>query len=552
MLRKNSFVTLLFICILLLSKGTFLALSLPLSTRSRWLVDAPTGKRVKLHCVNWVAHMETMLVEGLDRKPVGDIASGVVSLGFNCVRLTWATFMFTRDGFLKLRVGESLEANGLAEALINMAKHNPSMINLTLVQAYDEVVDALGVVGLMVVLDNHVSRPQWCCGDDDGNGFFGDTHFDPEEWLQGLASVAQRFGSKSQVVGMSLRNELRGPLQSESNWYRYVELGAAKIHEANPNLLVIVSGLNYGTDLSFLKQKPLAVGEDLGNKLVYEAHWYAFSQGKRHQWEERSPNRVCANSISRFENKVGFVSSTAPLFVSEFGVDQRGVNRADNRFLACFLAYAVSKDLDWALWALQGSYYLRKGRPGFDETYGVLDTGWDHPRNPNFHQRFRLLHQMIKDPESNHSVNHILYHPLSGLCVQTIQDLENNDTAVVQVRDCESEDSRSRWSFRGNGHGDPIWLTGTNLCLRHVGNRLPVILSRECSDWETKWRVLSSSRLQVQIAAMDTQGEFQCLEKSFSNASSLLFTRECLCLDDSFCEENPQSQWFKRISTNVL
>ncbi|KAG9445511.1 hypothetical protein H6P81_011639 [Aristolochia fimbriata] len=322
--------------------------------------------------------METMLAEGLDRKHVGDIASGVASLGFNCVRLTWATFMFTRthqlhasisDDLRISTVGESLRAHGLGETtLVNVTKHNPFMINLTLVEAYDEVVDALGAAGLMVVLDNHVSRPQWCCAEDDGNGFFGDEHFDPEEWLQGLVAVAKRFRRKTQVVGMSLRNELRGQRQSESDWYKYMELGAAK------------------------------------EKLVYEAHWYAFSEGQRHEWEERSPNRVCADSIARFESKVGFVvlsrrspaAAPAPLFVSEFGVDQRGVNRADNRFLACFLAYAVSRDLDWALWALQGSYYLRKGRPGFDETYGVVDTQWDQPRNPNFLQTFRLPHQMIK------------------------------------------------------------------------------------------------------------------------------------------------------------
>ena len=55
------------------------------------------------------------------------------------------------------------------------------------------MVDELGKNGVMVVLDNHVSRPDWCCGDNDGNGFFGDADFYPMEWLQGLAQVATTY-----------------------------------------------------------------------------------------------------------------------------------------------------------------------------------------------------------------------------------------------------------------------------------------------------------------------------------------------------------------------
>ena len=36
------------------------------------------------------------------------------------------------------------------------------------------VVNALGEKNVMVILDNHVSTPGWCCSNDDGNGFFGD------------------------------------------------------------------------------------------------------------------------------------------------------------------------------------------------------------------------------------------------------------------------------------------------------------------------------------------------------------------------------------------
>merc|ERR1711874_779137 len=50
------------------------------------------GKRVKLVCVNWYgAHMEDMVVNGLDRQPIQFIADKIAELGFNCVRLPCPT-----------------------------------------------------------------------------------------------------------------------------------------------------------------------------------------------------------------------------------------------------------------------------------------------------------------------------------------------------------------------------------------------------------------------------------------------------------------------------
>ena len=81
------------------------------------------------------------------------------------------------------------------------------------------VVNALGEKNVMVILDNHISTPGWCCSNDDGNGFFGDRDFDPNVWVDGLGSMATTFADVPNVVGMSLRNELRGPRQNSEDWY---------------------------------------------------------------------------------------------------------------------------------------------------------------------------------------------------------------------------------------------------------------------------------------------------------------------------------------------
>ncbi|RHN44352.1 putative cellulase [Medicago truncatula] len=261
------------LCLILLLSFTIFAShsnSLPLSTNNRWIVDE-TGKRVKLHCVNWSSHMNAMVAEGLDAIPLKDVIAQLKGLGFDCVRYTWATYMFTR--YSNYKVGENLDKLNLTSSRLGIGNFNPSLESITVVEAFDFVVDEFGKQGMMVLADNHVSDPKWCCDNNDGNGCFGDQYFNLEEWLQGLSNVANRVKGKPQIVAVGLRNELRGPGQNNDNWYKYMSQGVTTVHKANPNVLVFVSGLNYDTDLSFLKTKPLNV--NIGDKLVYEVHSYA-------------------------------------------------------------------------------------------------------------------------------------------------------------------------------------------------------------------------------------------------------------------------------------
>eukprot|EP01018_Ginkgo_biloba_P036450 Gb_16273 [translate_table: standard] len=174
----------------------------------------------------------------------------------------------------------------------------------------------------------------------------------------------------------SLRNELRGHKQNQNDWYKYMQRGAEAVHKANPNVLVILSGLNFDTNLNFLSFKPVSLS--FKEKLVFELHWHAFTDGQT--WANENPNQICGSVI----NRGGFLLTpnktyTAPLFISEFGIDQRRQNIKDNRRISFFLAFAAENDLDWAYWALQGSYYIRSGTPGMDETYGILNGDWSQP-----------------------------------------------------------------------------------------------------------------------------------------------------------------------------
>lgn len=77
---------------------------------------------------------------------------------------------------------------------------------------------------VMIILDNHLTKPGWCCSRTDGNGFFGDRYFNPDLWVEGLSRMGTLFKGVRNVVGMSLRNELRGARQNVNDWYKYVHL----------------------------------------------------------------------------------------------------------------------------------------------------------------------------------------------------------------------------------------------------------------------------------------------------------------------------------------
>ncbi|KAI3730897.1 hypothetical protein L1987_62077 [Smallanthus sonchifolius] len=357
------------------------AADLALSTNSRWIVDDRNGgERVKLSCVNW--------------------------LGSTTMR-------------------QSLQKLGLSGSVAGVQLNNPSLVDLPLVNVFQEVVSNLNENNVMIILDNHLSKTGWCCNDNDRNGFFGDLYFDPEVWVEGIGRVASMFKDYNNVVGMSLRNELRGRRQNLKTWYKYMQKGAERVHATNPNVLVIISGLNYDLDLSFLRTNPLSLS--FSNKLVLEIHWYGFSDGD--DW-------IMGNS-------------------NEWGVDQRGTNDNDNRYLNCLLGLAAEHDLDWALWTLVGSYYYREGVIGMEEFYGLLNWNWGEPRNSSFLKKISPL----QSPFSSIDEHKLLFHPATGLCMQS-HSLSLGPCSDALALDYTSENILS--------------VKGTNHCIQANEVHMPV------------------------------------------------------------------------------
>ncbi|KAF8040739.1 hypothetical protein BT93_B2845 [Corymbia citriodora subsp. variegata] len=523
--RRSIFLPLLLLPLISLS-STSSAAALPLSTSSRWIVDG-SGQRVKLACANWVSHLDAVVAEGLSKQPLGAISARIASLGFNCVRLTWPLFLATNDSLASLTVRQSFQGLGLADAISGIQANN---LDLSLIQAFQEVVSSLGDNGVMVILDNHLSKPGWCCSYNDGNGFFGDQYFDPDLWINGLTRMATLFNGVRNVVGMSLRNELRGSRQNVKDWYKYMQRGAEAVHASNPDVLVILSGLSYDKDLSFLNlDRPLNLS--FSGKLVFELHWYAFSDGSA--WATGNPNRVCGQVVGNLMRLSFFLLQRWPLFVSEFGVDQRGTNANDNRYLNCFAGVAADLDFDWALWTLVGSYYLREGVVGMNEYYGVLDGNWSGLRNSSLFQRFQALQAPLKGPGLSETTPHkVIFHPATGLCVLRKSLLE-----PVKLGPCTESEA---WNYTPQ---KVLSLKATYFCIQAVEVGKPAKLSIICTGSNSKWNIISESKMH--LSSKTSNGASVCLDVDSNNT---IVTSSCKCLSgDNTCD--PSSQWFKLVES---
>ena len=160
---------------------------------------------------------------------------------------------------------------------------------------------------------------------------------------------------------MSLRNEPHGARQNVADWRKFMSQGAMAVHQKNPHVIVVISGLNYDTELEFLRRHPLKL--DIGNKLAFETHLYSWSGVGTLKiqaiWSQQPLNRICAETVESIESKCGFVRNgddAVPLLFTEFGFDQTGgVSQGEAKFITCLQTYLAGTDLQSSSWASRAS-----------------------------------------------------------------------------------------------------------------------------------------------------------------------------------------------------
>ncbi|MEU8620561.1 cellulase family glycosylhydrolase [Streptomyces sp. NPDC048623] len=392
----------------------------PLSTRGRYIVDA-NGDRFKLTSGNWhgaqgswtgsgdiadpanhnAGEKSDEMPLGLDRAPIATILADFHALGINSIRLPFSNEMLH-------------DTRPVADTAVAA---NPELRGRTPLQVFDAVIAATTAEGFAVVLNNHTNTSRWCCGLD-GNERWN-TSQSTAQWEADWLFLAKRYKDNKRVVGADLYNEVRRTVMDDANWdwgddhdwwAATQRLGDRLLTEANPDLLVIVEGINWQgipADGFFHWRPTLEPARTLShtlvaaNKLVYSAHFYGYTgpnhtgatgMGETHDWRYQELSRD--DLYATLRRQAFFVSAdtgrhyTAPVWISEFGIGADETNPQARAWFTNFVDYLIANDTDFAYWPLVGFTghgrwklldYDAEGRRS-----GILDG--DDWRAPDWHR----------------------------------------------------------------------------------------------------------------------------------------------------------------------
>jgi len=287
-------------------------------------------------------------------------------LGFNCVRLV--------NSLDLIYLNPVVAPDRLAA--------NPDLMNKTALEIHDEVVNALTDANVMVILNNHMSNAGWCCSYEDGNGLWYTDEYPEEVFFDHWFWMAERYRHNPLVIGADLRNEIRGILDEtipggklyatwglgldSTDWNKAAEKAAIRVHEGNPDMLIIVGGIFTGGILTPAALVPVRIPDQ--SKLVYEGHIYdgtpIISDLPYPEFDEGM------TWMQRFVEIVG-QNCTAPFWMGEFGTGSNSVNWQK------MIRFIREHDLDWAIWPIDGYQYGRG-----NEGYGILMEDFKTVRHP--------------------------------------------------------------------------------------------------------------------------------------------------------------------------
>lgn len=358
----------------------------PLSTRGRYIVDAD-GNRFKLKSVNWFGANEAIHVqEGLNQQPIENIVALIQAWGLNSVRLPFSNEM--------LRNTNPVDPAHVAA--------NPQFIGMTPLEVFDQTIESLTNAGLVVILNNHTTYSESCCGYD-RNGLWyhvnaaGQLNLTTTMWRNDWVMLANRYKNNKMVVGADLRNEVRTMRTGDTivpvnpnwgsgdgnDWRRASKEAGIAILEANPDLLIVVEGINWTGSLpafgayrpGLIPIKVDSVPLQESNKLVYGYHTYPFT-GPRHNGDRSGGTSSGYNTYSDIafnsanpaafdgvmEEEWAYVLEegnhyTAPVWISEFGAHwQPTIDLPEFAhypvWMSRFVDKLIEKDVGYAWWAL--------------------------------------------------------------------------------------------------------------------------------------------------------------------------------------------------------
>lgn len=334
------------------------SITTPLSTKGSQIIDA-TGKQVLLRGVNWFGmETDTHVPHGLWVRDYKDMLAQIKKLGYNVIRLPYSV--------------QALRSSNISAIDFSIG-NNKDFWGKTPLQVMDLVIAEAQRQGLLIILDNH-----GLIDNKMSELWYGDG-FSETDWINTWKMLANRYKSRSNVIGADLKNEPYGKARWGNNdintdWRLAAERCAKQIQAIASNWLVLVEGVGNvpeknqwdwaGGNLRDVKQFPVRLTK--ANKLVYSPHEYGPGVYNASWFSDPTfPN----NMPLRWEAGFNYIATQgiAPILIGEFG--GRGVDNSSKEgvWQQKLVEFIGQKNLSFTYWSWN---------PNSTDTGGILQDDW--------------------------------------------------------------------------------------------------------------------------------------------------------------------------------
>lgn len=329
------------------------------------------GHAARFTGVNWFGfETSNQSPHGLWARDYRSMLKQIKALGFNTVRLPWSDAILRADA-------KAASVNTYGEDPYDHTNPmNGDLEGKKPLEMLDAVVAAAGELGLKLILDNHSRDP---------DGYMNELVWysascSEEQWIADWVAIAQRYKNNPTVAAMDLDNEPHGTASwggdAQTNWKAAAERCGNAILEVNPDVLIIVEGVEkvgsdgywWGGNLSGVKTAPIQLSNP--KKLVYSAHEYG-PEVHDQPWFQTSdfPANLPAVWGPHFDfimqQKLGHV------LLGEFGV--KALDSYEGRSGQWFdtVLSKLGSTYSWTFWCWN---------PNSGDTEGILDYDWLTPK----------------------------------------------------------------------------------------------------------------------------------------------------------------------------
>lgn len=317
----------------------------------------PEGNTVILKSVSWFGfETQNLVPHGLWSRNMGQMLDEMKSIGFNSIRVPFSNDI--------LKPGNMPNSINFHE--------NPELEGKTALEVFDIFIQEASKRGMYLILDRHrpTSAQQselWYTGE-----------VSEEKWIQDWVFLAERYKDNPYVIAVDLHNEPHGQAQwgngdPSTDWKAAAEKAGNAVLNANPNLLIIVEGIQFGKNGDSYwwggavdKVRELPVNLDISNKVVYSPHDYGYGVWPQPWFDDPSfPN----NMDQIWDDKWGYIvkENIAPVWIGEFGGREVGYETKEGIWQNKLVQYIHDNGMSFSYWSWN---------PNSGDTGGILFDDW--------------------------------------------------------------------------------------------------------------------------------------------------------------------------------